>query len=223
MKLKKFHNVLVLIVPLLVSWLLRLWFATCRVAVHGAEHRKSVLPGRQPIIATFWHYSILYVFYHLRADSAAVLVSSSADGDYIARLAQYLHFTVIRGSKNQRGFRALKELMVHIVRGGNIGMVADGSQGPPQILQAGSILLASRTGAPILPMVWSASRSFVFRSWDRTAVPLPFSRIEFFYGNPFIVPSKIRSEEIETYRLKLENEMNVLYNKAWSVFDRDAH
>ncbi len=39
-------------------------------------------------IAAFWHYSFLYFFYHPRAYSAAVMVSSSRDGEYIARLAE---------------------------------------------------------------------------------------------------------------------------------------
>lgn len=211
------------VVPFLVSLLLRIWFATCRVKEHGLEHREAALSGHRSAIALFWHYALVYVFYHLKNDRAAVLVSASEDGEYIARLAHCLKFSTVRGSSNKRGMRALKELMVRLKQGEHIGMVADGSQGPALVLQAGSILLASKTGAPVLPMVWSASSSVTFNSWDRTCIPKPFSRIDFFYGVPQEVPPDLDREGIEHYRLKLETSLNELYQIAWSWHGRDTH
>ena len=102
-------------------------------------------------------------------------------------------------------------------------MVADGSQGPPLVVQAGSILLASRSGAPILPVTWSASKAYTFNSWDHTCIPKPFSRIDFFYGKPVSVPAAIDREEIERYRTKLEEEMNDLYRTAWAHCGKEKH
>ena len=152
-----------------------------------------------------------------------MLVSASEDGEYIARLAQCLDFHTVRGSSNRGGLRALKELLSYLESGCHVGMVADGSQGPPLVAQAGSILLASKSGSPILPIAWSASRSFSFNSWDRTCIPLPFAKIDFFYGEPMSVPEQISKEEIETYRLMLEENMNKLYKKAWARHGRESH
>ncbi|HID03684.1 MAG TPA: hypothetical protein EYP18_10825, partial [Desulfobacterales bacterium] len=107
--------------------------------------------------------------------------------------------------------------------GRNAGIVADGSQGPARVVQAGSIVLSSRAGVPILPMVWSCNRYKRFGSWDGTALPLPFSKIDFFYGEPLIVPPKIKSEEMEKQRLILENRLNNLYAKAWALQDKTEH
>lgn len=225
MKSDKLYRLTVRLAPLLAAWLLRFWFATCRVREHGADKRKQAHATGKAIIATFWHYSLFYVFYHFRNDSAAVLVSASQDGEYIARLAHRFNFATIRGSRNRRGMRALKELIAWLKNGGNVGMVADGSQGPAQVAQAGSIMLASRTGSPILPLVWSASQYIAFKSWDRLALPMPFSTIDFYYGDPLVVPSRLRpgSAAFETYRLGLETSLNNLYHLAWSRCGREVH
>jgi hypothetical protein len=101
--------------------------------------------------------------------------------------------------------------------------VADGSQGPPKIVQAGSILLAARTGAPIIPMVFAASRYYTINSWDRTIIPKPFSRIDFYYGKPLFVTANLRPEDLESYRLQLEERLNELYKKAWTRYGKIVH
>ena len=113
MKTTILHRVSLALLPPALSMLLRLWFATCRVTEHGREHRQDIDRGHS-IVAVFWHYCLLYVFYHLKDDRAAVLVSASDDGDYIARLAHWLNFETVRGSSNRRGLLALKELLAHL-------------------------------------------------------------------------------------------------------------
>lgn len=217
------QRLLVRVVPFFAAWLLKIWFATCRVTVHGADFRRMAEEHNSAAIAAFWHYSLFYVFYHLRTDSAAVLVSASEDGDYIAALAENFNFTTVRGSRNRRGLRALKELINCLKRGENIGIVADGSQGPPLVVQSGVILMASRTGCPILPLAWSSSRYMAFRSWDRTTIPLPFSHIHFCYGEPYSVPPGLDGDGIELHRKLLENRMNALYHQSWSLYEKEKH
>ena len=222
MKRGYIYKASLVLLPFLLSVILRIWFSTCRVKVHGIDNRKGVEQGNS-IVAVFWHYCLVYVFYHLKNDRAAVLVSASEDGEYIARLARCLNFEPVRGSSNRRGLLAIKELLGYLSDGWHVGMVGDGSQGPPRVAQAGSILLASKSGAPILPVVWSTSRAFIFKSWDRTCIPKPFSRIDFFYGTPIMVPAGIDRDEIENYRVRLEKEMNELYHKAWSHYGKENH
>lgn len=217
------HRISLAAVPKLVAWLVRLWFATCRVTVHGQEHRARTIDAGVQVVGSFWHYTFLFVFYQMRRDSATVMVSNSRDGEYIARLAREFGFTAARGSRNSRGAQALKDLLKMAASGENTAIVADGSQGPPLVAQPGAILLASRTGVPVVPMTWAASRYITFRSWDRTAVPKPFSRVDFFYGEPLSVPADLKSEGIEEYRLILENRLNALYREAWRLHGREGH
>ncbi len=202
------------ILPRLFSVLSRFWFGSCRVTVSGEEYLQEFI-SRGGGIAAFWHYSIFYLFYHLRLFPAAIMVSASRDGEYIARLIKLQGHTPVRGSVNRRRVSGLKQLLKEIRAGKNAGIVVDGSQGPPRKVKAGVILLASRSGRPILPMVWSSSAKLVFRSWDRTVLPLPFSRIFFYYGKPLFVPDNIKTDEMEEYRLELEKRLNILYDRAW--------
>jgi len=217
------HRLSLLLVPKLIAWLIRVWFATCRVRVHGAEHRQTTLDVGKAIVASFWHYTMLFVFYQLRRESAVIMVSASRDGQYIARLAQELGFSTARGSRNNKGMQALKDLLKAAGTGENTAIVADGSQGPPRVAQPGAILLASRTGVPILPMSWSASSYIAIPSWDRTAIPKPFSRVDYLYGDPLFVPPGLKAEGIEEYRLELEKRLNELYLRAWRIYGREGH
>lgn len=218
-----FRTISLVVVPWCLAWLMRLWFATCRVRVHNEVYfRSSYGPGKE-IIASFWHYTIIYVFYFVRKHPATAMVSASKDGDYIAGLARQLGFNVVRGSSNNRGVGALKQLMRAGRNGESCAIVADGSQGPARVAQPGAVLLASRTGFPILPMGWSASRYMTINSWDKTAVPKPFSRIDYYYGEPIFVPRGVKGAEIEQYRLRLEESLNALYGIAWGRYDKLEH
>ena len=210
------------VVPRVYLGLSRLLFFTCRLQVGGEKHLQDVV-RQGGGIATFWHYSILFMFHHLRFFPAAVMVSASKDGEYIARLAQLLGHTPVRGSSNRRGVAGLKHLLREVRSGKNAGIVADGSQGPARKAQAGSILLASMSGRPILPMVWAATRYKAFHSWDQTVIPLPFCRIYFQYGEPLHVPKGVKGDDVEKYRLELEKRLNHIYETAWERAGRTPH
>lgn len=217
------NSLLLLIIPKLFSWIMRLWFATCRVTEHNGDVLLSVRRGEDNIIASFWHYSIIYILYYLRGYPATVMVSASRDGEYIAKLAKEFGYNSVRGSKNHKGVEALKGMLRAVLAGDNGAVVADGSQGPARILQPGALLVASRTGKPIVPVAWSASRYFTIRSWDKTAIPKPFSRVNVCFGEPVYLPRKMSAEELEEYRCTIENNLNDLYAEAWSRYGKRSH
>jgi lysophospholipid acyltransferase (LPLAT)-like uncharacterized protein len=211
------------LVPFVFVWLTRIWFATCRIRIHGKEYRDQIDESKGPVVAAFWHYTIFFIFYFMRKESGVAMVSASRDGEYISRVANKMGFATVRGSRTKGGMKAIKGLIRYMGEGRNAAIVADGSQGPARVVQAGSIVLASRAEAPILPMLWSCNRYKRFGSWDGTTLPYPFSCIDFFYGEPLVVPPKIKSEEVETYRLILEKRLNDLYEKAWKQQGRAEH
>jgi len=217
------HSLLLRVVPKLLSWIMRLWFGTCRVTVHNGDIMSSINRGETNIVASFWHYSIIYIFYFVRNYSATAMVSSSRDGEYIARLAGELGFNTVRGSKNNKGVEALKGMLRAVRAGDNGAIVADGSQGPARKAQAGALLVAAKTGKPVVPMVWAASSYFTIKSWDKTAIPKPFSRIDLYFGEPMYLPRKVSADELEQYRGLLEKNLNELYSKAWSLYGKTSH
>lgn len=211
------------VIPFVFVWLLRAWFSTCRLRVHGGEHMDRAKAAGIPVIGSFWHYAVLYVLYFFRNESGVAMVSASRDGEYISRIVEKLGNATVRGSRKKGGMQAIVKLIRAVREGRNAILVADGSQGPARIVQAGCLLLASKTGAPVLPLLWSCSRYKRFGSWDGTALPLPFSRIDFFYGEPLPVPPNLEEGQLEEYRLTLEQRLNDLYAQAWGLYGKTEH
>ena len=219
----RLNDLLLRIVPPLVAWLMRIWFGSCRVTLHNQENCFRSDEKEKKGIASFWHYTIIYILYHMRKYSATAMVSSSRDGEYLAKLAEAFGFDTVRGSRNNKGVEGLKAMLRSVRKGNSAAIVADGSQGPPRIVQPGAILLAAKTGAPIIPMIYAASRYFTIHSWDRTIIPKPFCRIDFYYGKPIFVPEKVTPENIEQYRIDLEKSLNELYTTAWGRYGKNVH
>jgi len=211
------------VVPRLVQGLLTLWFATIRVKLRDPiGFREYAL--RDTGIAAFWHYSFLYLFWYLRRYPAAIMVSASKDGAYIARLAEQMGHVPVRGSSNRGGVKALLEIIramqkCHL----NAAIVADGSQGPAREAQAGCILMASKSGKPIFPIAWACTRTIRFNSWDQTLVPLPFSTLVLRHAEPLHVPPSLTSEQVEQYRLELEQRLNRIYEAVWNELELPLH
>uniref|UniRef100_UPI00405783A1 lysophospholipid acyltransferase family protein n=1 Tax=Candidatus Electronema sp. TaxID=2698783 RepID=UPI00405783A1 len=210
------------VVPRLYVVLSSLWFGTCRLEVRGQENFDKMLAHGSGV-APFWHYSVFYMLYHLRQYSGVAMVSASKDGEYIARVAHLLNFETVRGSSNRFGVRALKGMVDQVRLGKNAGIVADGSQGPPLKAQPGAILVAAKSGAPIMPIVWAAKRYKAFNSWDCTIIPLPFSPMILEYGELIWIEPEQTAETVEQHRQQLEIALNSMYRRLWREFGREGH
>ena len=177
--------------PPLYRLLTGLLFASCRVQRHGFEHYQACAASGRAFIVVFWHYGLLFNITRDEGVEFAAMVSASRDGEYISRTLNSMGVVTVRGSRNNRGLAAMKGLLRHLRQGRTAALVADGSQGPARVMQPGAVLLASRTGAPIIGLGWGANHYKTFNSWDRTALPLPFARIGLWYSEPLQVPEPV--------------------------------
>ncbi len=212
------------LVPPLYSFLARGLFATCRLREEGGGHRDEVVGAGRPFIALFWHYSVLCSLMMTEHTPAVAMVSASRDAEYVSRLLRRHGVDTVRGSRGKGGLRALREMMRQMTEEGkNAVIVADGSQGPPLVLQAGALLLASRTGAPILPVAWGMKRYWAFNSWDRMILPRPATTIRVCFGEPLLIPSPLKAADLEVRRLEVEERLLTLYRQAWAGNGRERH
>ncbi len=210
---------LLAVAPRLYLALTRALFSTVRETTSGFNHYQRLLDAGQPFIACLWHYSLFYSISRTKGRGWVIMASASDDAEYIARVLHRLGHVTVRGSRTKGGLAALKEMMTHIKNHGRRAvLVGDGSQGPALELQAGVVLLASKTGAPILPLAWGADRYWAFRSWDRTVLPKPFARINMCFGAPLTVPAALTAQDLEGRRRKIEGVMRELYLDAWRPF-----
>jgi hypothetical protein len=201
----------------------KLLFPSCRIEVRGRENIEKLSRDGQPFIAAFWHHGLFYITALDCSLPWVGMVSASGDGEYISKILESIGFETVRGSRNKRGIAALKGLIAAVLRGKNAAIVADGSQGPALVAQAGAVLLASKTGAPIVPFGWGADRYITFKSWDRTVLPKPFARVVVKIGAPLLVPPKLKSAGLEVYRVKLERQLKENYAEVWGHFGIKEH
>ena len=83
----------------------------------------------------------------------------------------------------------------------------DGPGGPSLRIQDGTMYFAKMTGAPIIPVCYSASRAWFMNRWDRYLIAKPFSRIDCVVGNPVFVPRRASDEELKKIKCALETYM----------------
>ncbi|MDR9500201.1 MAG: lysophospholipid acyltransferase family protein [Desulfurivibrionaceae bacterium] len=223
MKKKWQHKLLLFLAPFVYKVVMGFVITTCRKEMHGKEIWQELVDSGKPFILTFWHYNVLYASLSGGRLPMVAMVSPSKDGEFIARIMESKGITTVRGSRSKGGVGAIKGLLKAVRRGLSPVIIADGSQGPAQVVQGGSIIIAGRAGIPIVPMNWAFSRYKLFRSWDKTLLPLPFARLVWVVGEPLQVPKGLDGEEVEAYRLLLEERLASTYEAAWAAFGKKNH
>ena len=177
------------------------------------------MSGAQPIFA-FWHGRILPATYFWRGRGIVVMTSANFDGEWIARIIEWFGYGTARGSTSRGGARAMVQLRREMRRGRPAAFTVDGPRGPARSVQSGPVWLASLTGNPILPFHIEATRGWTTRSWDRTLVPTPFSRVVVVIGEPITVPGDADKARLESCRSTLEQRLSALADRATVLVGR---
>lgn len=183
---------------------------TIRWETKGLEHLERVEgDGRAPVYC-LWHNRLFSATYFLRGRGIVVITSQSRDGEYIARFLKRFGFGTVRGSSTRGGVRALVE-MIRLMRSGHaMAFTVDGPRGPRHEAKSGAVLLAKKTGNPMLPFTVECDRFWTIGSWDRLQIPKPFTRARFEVGSPIEVDADANDEDIERKRLELQDALNRL-------------
>ena len=187
---------------------------TLRWRVDGYEHYEAIRArGGEPIFA-FWHGRILPATYFWRRRGIVVMTSENFDGEWIARIIERFGYGTARGSTSRAGRRALVQLRREMRAGKPAAFTVDGPRGPARSVQPGAVWLASLTGSPILPFHIEADRYWSARSWDRTQVPKPFSRVAVAIGEPVEVSPNTAQPALEAERSELQRRLARLADRA---------
>jgi lysophospholipid acyltransferase (LPLAT)-like uncharacterized protein len=192
---------------------------TIRWQVEGWENWKAANCNGQVPIYTVWHNRVFLATYFFRNRSIVVMTSQSFDGEYIARFIQRFGFGAARGSSTRGAVGALIE-MARLMRAGSPGgFTIDGPKGPRYVAKMGAVLLAKKTGQPILPFTITAQKFWeAKRSWDGFQVPLPFSRARVDIAPPIYVSANADDEALEAKRVELQASLDRVnrIGKEWA-------
>ncbi len=203
---------------LLAYWtffaLIKLIGSTVRFETQGEENLHAVeADGKLPIY-TVWHDRIFLGTYYLRRQGIVFLTSQSFDGEYIARFLQRFGFGAIRGSSTRGGARGLVEMIRGMNRGLTMGFTVDGPKGPRHEVKSGAVLLAKKTGNPILPFIVQPGSFWSLKSWDRLQIPRPFTRALMIFGPPIHVDGDATDDQLELKRKELQAGLDELVKHA---------
>ncbi len=191
--------------------------ATIRYETDGWENfQKIERDGKIPIYC-FWHDRIFAGTYFFRDRGIVVITSQSFDGEYIARFIKRFGYGAVRGSSTRGGIGALVEMIRLMRRGLPMGVTVDGPKGPRYVAKSGAIILAKKTGNPLMPFVVETKKFWTVNSWDKLQIPKPFTRARVFIADPVYVAADAGDAEIENKRLELQGKLDaaVGLGKQW--------
>jgi hypothetical protein len=155
-----------------------------------------------------------------RCDLVNMLISGHRDGQLVSGMMSHFGSKTVFGSSTRGGAAAFIQLARLLKSGEIVGITPDGPKGPRMRANDGVIALAKVTGAPILPLTFSASLRYVLESWDRFVLPFPFGRGVFLWGEPIYVSKNADDMEMSEKRVELEHALMELTQRADWLMNR---
>jgi lysophospholipid acyltransferase (LPLAT)-like uncharacterized protein len=198
-----------------ISWMVQFWMGTVRYHYRplgdNLDPRRRDLPGRY--IYAFWHENMLLPTYHYCSPRFYVLTSQHADGEIVHQVMRLRRTHTIRGSTTRGGIEAVRTVL-RDRKHRHLAVTPDGPRGPRRQVQPGIIYLAARTGMPIIPVGFAYHRPWRLRTWDRFAVPRPWSVSNCVTREAITVPADSDRKQLELYRQRVEEELLFLSAEA---------
>jgi lysophospholipid acyltransferase (LPLAT)-like uncharacterized protein len=195
--------------------LIKLIGRTIKFEIEGRDNWEAASGDKKIPVYTFWHNRVFLSTYFWRRRRIVVMTSQSFDGEYIARFIQRFGYGAARGSSTRGATGAVVE-MVRLMRAGcPTGFTIDGPKGPVYVAKMGAVLLAKKTGNPILPFTITAERFWeAKKSWDGFQVPKPFTRALVGIAPPIFVPSHADEDQLKKKRDELQRALDELNQRG---------
>jgi len=181
---------------------LRLVLRTVRWRHENLECVEPVLAGDSGAIALFWHGRIplcLATAPQWWRKRTRAMISPSADGEFIAQALARAGFPAIRVSSAKPGDAAkaraavagFREAMTWVADGGALVITPDGPRGPNEVIAAGALQIARRTGAPVFLMGIAAHPATQLKTWDKVMFAAPFGKGAVVWDGPLHAPARL--------------------------------
>lgn len=206
----------------------RLISLTSRWTIEGEEIFRDCWESDRGFIAACWHSRIalmpvitvkLAKGWAPPPEKTGMIISMSRDGGFVAKGAEHIHLTPIRGSaknkkkldKDKGGVQALIEANKKLKAGACVCLTPDGPRGPREHVSEGTIKIAQRAGVPIVIVGAAAAPAHRLKTWDRFITPGLFGRAVMIFEGPMECP---KGADVETLRAELERRMRDANDRA---------
>jgi lysophospholipid acyltransferase (LPLAT)-like uncharacterized protein len=185
--------------------------STWRYRLHQPQSLIDRLAKGEPTIFAFWHGDEVAAISFTQFFKLATLTSTSKDGELMTQILKYLRVPVARGSSTRGGLSALKGI-VRLAKEGYIASVAvDGPKGPYHEPKPGVFEISRILNAPIYAVgVAVKSKKVLEKTWNKTYIPLPFTKVAMFFDEPMPPVTK----EMDPKSKELAEELKRLLNAS---------
>lgn len=192
---------------------------TLRIETPGYVHTEGLYAAGRRCVFSFWHRGLFPMLWNARNRSIVVLSSTNFDGQWASRVTRAMGFGAAFGSSSRGGLQGLAVLARRMAQGYDAAITVDGPRGPRYVAKIGPVLLAKRTGYPIICFHAHSERGYTFENaWDRFQIPYPFSRVVVAFGPPIDVAGSADRAEVESKHGEMQRMLDRLRDTAESWF-----
>jgi lysophospholipid acyltransferase (LPLAT)-like uncharacterized protein len=192
---------------------------TLRYEVLGWQHIERVHSQNRRCVYSFWHQTIFLAMWWWRHRGVVAMTSGNFDGQILGSALQRLGFDTTFGSSSRGGLRGLAVLAARLQQSHDVAFAADGPRGPRHLAKPGPVILARRSGCPIVGFHLFAEHAHVFeKAWDLFQLPRPFSRVVLVIGPPIEVPDETGRDAVERKQADLQRSLERARETAESWF-----
>jgi lysophospholipid acyltransferase (LPLAT)-like uncharacterized protein len=195
-------------------WLVT-WASYLAIALIGPTLRYSIsweeppsppdATYERPVIYCFWHRAVFAGAWLWRNVGAAVMVSRSFDGEFIARTIEKLGFVAVRGSSSRGGAQGLLGLKSQLEQGNPAVFTIDGPRGPKFVAKPGPVLLSRTTALPMVAFYVAVDDPWVLNTWDALIIPKPFSKALVRFSAKMRVPPDADDAQMAGFHSQLQS------------------
>jgi len=187
---------------------IRLLGPTLRYEVLGWQHAERTYEAKGRCIFAFWHRVIVPIAWWARNRGIVVMNTTAFDGQWTRKVIEWLGFGTAQGSSSRGGLRGLAVMAKRLEEGKDCGFTIDGPRGPRYVAKPGPVMLARKTGCPIMVFHIGVDRGKTFeRTWDQFLLPAPFARTVLLFAPPIYVPREASAEMMEAKHGEMQREL----------------
>jgi lysophospholipid acyltransferase (LPLAT)-like uncharacterized protein len=184
---------------------LRILAPTLRFETIGLHNLEDLPKRGQRAIGAFWHRCIFSAVWRWRWRGVVVMNTPNFDGQWTRVAIERLGYGTVQGSSSRGGLRGLLVMEKRLAEGHEVAFTIDGPRGPRYVAKPGPVMLARRTGQPIIVFHSAAEKARTFeKSWDLLQIPMPFTRAIMVVAPPIYVPDRADAKVMEEKHAEMQ-------------------
>src|SRR5438270_501322 len=217
--LPRTRRIQILFIAAAVYGIIRTLGPSLRYEVLGWQRSERVHASGKRIIWAFSHRIILPIVWWHRHHGVVVMNTTAFDGQWTRKVIEWLGFGTAQGSSSRGGLRGLAVMAKRLAQGLDCAFTIDGPRGPRYIAKPGPVMLARKTGCPVVVFHIGVDRGKTFeKTWDHFLMPRPFARAVMLVAPPIYVPVDANQETLEAKHAEMQRELERVRDIAESWF-----